>query len=92
MLDAKQELRAHEHGGQGHLDARLEASIGARVPVERERALDVGVRHRAPGIARRISDARICFARIVPCRARRLREKNPAAARRVARPFRRMVR
>ena len=48
LLDAEQELRAHQHRGQRHLDAGVEASVRACLPVQLERPLQVGVCDRTP--------------------------------------------
>ncbi len=90
LFDAKQELRAHQDGGERHFDARFEAVLRARFLVQRERTLQVGARHRAPVRAshQRGKDAprRVVFLG----RTRRARHENPAAAGRLAGACRRI--
>ena len=48
LFDAEEEMRAHQHGGERHLDAGVEVAIGTGLPVERERPLQIRVRDRTP--------------------------------------------
>ena len=47
-LDAEEEVGAHQHARQGHLDAGVEAALGVALLVERQRAAKVGIGHRPP--------------------------------------------
>ena len=84
-FDAKQEMRADEHGGDRHLDPGVEVVLGACLAIERERSAEVGVGHRPPvGAAQqRTQDL---FRRLLlvvnPCRPR---HENAPPAGRVAR-------
>ena len=77
---------------QRHLDARVEVAVRARLPIERERALQIGVGHRPPiGPPHQRRRESVLRGRVflVPALAG-LRHEDPAAARRVAGPLRRV--
>ena len=88
LLDAEQELRAHQHGGQRHLDAASKSSVRARLPIELERPVQVGVGHRPP-VGPPHQRARICLAaRVFVAGLVGTRHEDPAPAGRVARALR----
>ena len=90
LFDAEQELRIHQHRAQGHLDPRVEVSLRTPLPIERHRLFQVGVGDRpaiGPADQRGQDPSGAVFFVI---RSRRLADKNPAAAGRVAVPLRRV--
>ena len=77
-LDAEQERRARQHRAQRHLDAVLEAAVGAPLLVEAEKRLHLGGRRRTPIRAARQRGenrlrARRLVARLSPGRHEKMR-------------------
>ena len=84
LLDAEEKLRADQHGAQRHLDAASKSALRARLFIELQRHLQIGVGHRPPiGAAhqRRKDALRAAF---FLARLRRLADEDAAAAGRVA--------
>ncbi len=87
-LDAEQELRAHEHAGERHLDTRVEIRVCTSALVERHRPLEIGLGHRpAVGPPRERPD-NLPRGAVLVDRACGTRNEKPPAAWRVAGPLR----
>ena len=84
MFDAEQKLGTHQHGREGHFDAGLEAARRLRLPVQIQRALQIGMSDGAPigSPHQRLKDPFGTGAFLVAIR--RVRHENPPPARRIA--------